>query len=81
MIAVGKRISATIQVTPLVSPTTVTLNWAAEPGATNYSVYSSTTLAAPFPDAWTVEASGIGALTWNQPFAGTKKFYIVVAFP
>ncbi len=81
MVPVGKRIGATIQVTPGGSPTTVTLNWTAEPGATQYSVYSSTTLAGPFPSNWTLEASGIAGTTWNQAFAGPRKFYIVVAFP
>jgi len=84
MAPIGRPIRATIQLTPLSSPTTVVLNWTAEPGATQYNVYSSTTLAGPFPAGWTLEASGIGALTWNEPFQPLlvpRKFYIVVAFP
>ena len=83
-VPIGRPIRATIQLTPLSSPTTVVLNWAAETGASQYNVYSSTTLAGPFPAAWTLEASGIGALTWNEPFQPVlvpRKFYVVVAFP
>jgi hypothetical protein len=81
MVPIGKRIASTIQLDSLSAPTTVTLNWPADPGATQYSIYSSTTLAGPFPNNWTLEASGVGALAWSQPFAGPVKFYIVVAFP
>ncbi len=78
---VGKPVRVKIQVTPPSAPTTVTLNWAAEPGATQYSVYSSTTVTGAFPAAWTIEASGIAGLTWSEPLAGLSKFYVVVAFP
>lgn len=78
---VGKPVRVKIQVIPPSAPTTVTLGWAAEPGATQYSVYSSTTLTGPFPAAWTIEASGIAGLTWSEPLTVASKFYVVVAFP
>jgi len=81
MVPIGKRIASAIQLDSLSAPTTVTLKWTAEPGATQYSIYSSTDLAAPFPQSWALEASGVAALTWSESFVAPAKFYIVVAFP
>ena len=47
--------------------------------ASTYSVYSSTDPYEVFPSGWTLEVSGIAALSWTDNSATeTKKFYVVV---
>ncbi len=80
-VPIGKPIRAWISIDRSVSPAQVVLNWSAEPGATKYSVYNSTSLTGGFPGAWALQTSGLGALTWSESLAGPRKFYVVVAFP
>jgi hypothetical protein len=80
-LAIGQRIESALSLDSLSSPTTLTLNWPALPGATRYSVYSSTTLLGDFPADWTLESSALSATTWTTPFAGPSKFFVIVAFP
>lgn len=81
LVPIGKKIQAGIGIDRSTTPPSAVLNWTAETGAASYNVYSSTTLAGPFPSAWTLETSGITALTWSQTITGPRKFFIVVAFP
>ena len=81
-VSIGCRIQATASVT--LSPLTLVLNWPATGGASYYTVYGSTTLASPFPAAWTLETPvppGVAGLTWSQAITVPKKFYQVVAWP
>ena len=81
LVPIGVRIAATISVTSPPAPLTVMLGWTAPAGATNYSIYSSTTLVGPFPSGWTREATGVVGTSWSETLVGSPKFYIVVAFP
>jgi hypothetical protein len=80
-VAIGKRIESALSLDSFSTPTAITLNWPALPGATRYSVYSSTTLAGDFPADWTLETSALSVTTWTTPFAGPSKFFVIVAFP
>ncbi len=80
-VPVGKTIRAGISIDRTPNPDQVVLTWTAEPGASSYSVYSSTTLAGGFPGGWTLETSGLTALTWSENLVASRKFYLVVAFP
>lgn len=75
-VAVGKPIRAGISMNRAVTPHQVVLTWTAEPGATQYSIYSSTTLS-----GWTEQVSGLPGMTWSENMVPPRKFYIVVAFP
>lgn len=81
LMPIGKKIVVAVQVTPTGVPATVTLQWAADPAATQYSVYSSLNLAGSFPAGWTLEQTGIAATTWIEAYVPPDKFYIVVALP
>jgi hypothetical protein len=81
MVALGKRIPTGVNIST--APLTLNLNWSSEPGATSYSVHSSTVLSAPLA-AWTIETPippGIPGLTWSELIGPKAKFYIVVAWP
>jgi hypothetical protein len=81
-IPIGKKIQAAITLNRTTSPIQAVLNWPAEPGASIYTVYSSTNLGGGFPNPpnWTLETN-TSSLTWSDPITVAKKFYIVVAFP
>lgn len=83
LVPIGKKIQASIQINHSTVPKQIILNWTAEPGATSYSVYSSTNLLPTFPNPpnWTHEALVTTGLTWGESVTVPRKFYVLVAFP
>jgi len=61
-----------------VGETDIYIHWDSVPGATSYSVYSSSN---PYEEAnnWTLKESGIADTTWSEPISETKNFYYVKA--
>lgn len=70
-----------MQITESETENALIVSWDAAPGATSYTVYTSSDPNAQFPGGWSVAASGVTTESWSDfsYSAAERKFYKVVS--